>query len=126
MPETGTLLVNYILPIAVLLDLICTILAYVFLIASIIAMKKSASQRKNRFEHLNWRLKVLKYTKIWTLLYAIASVSGVTIGLAVGQKVLMYGNFLVGVLFAVFFLVIRQAHQIVLKEFNSAKAILGG
>lgn len=125
MPETGTLLTDYVLPVVVLLGLVFTIVSGSLVVMSVIAGARSASRRrKNRIEQLNWRLKSLGYIKLWTLLFAVSSIFGVIIGFIADEKWLLYGNFFIGILFLVFFSAVRQMYRILLKELKSAKAIL--
>ena len=126
MTETSVLLKDYVLPVVVLLGLLCTIMGSIFIVASVVVGARSKSpQCKNRMGKLGWQLKALKYTKLWTLLFVLSSVLGVATGFIIGEKALLYTNFFMAVLFLMFFLGIRRAHELVSKEFNSIKAILG-
>lgn len=125
MSEIGTLLKNYILPIVAIFSLILSIIGAVFVVVSMVACVKSTRFCKSRVEQMNWRLKSTGYIKIWTLIFAIVSFSGVIIGLLISQRVLMYGNLFLGILFLIFYAVMRQTYQLMLNEFNLAQAILG-
>ena len=126
MSETGTLLTGYLLPVAVGLDLIVTVIGGIFVLASVVALFKSISRRhSNRVETLKWRLGFLGYVKTWTLLFVAASVCGTVISLIIGQKLLFYGNVFLGVFFFGYFVVASSAYRFALREYESAKSILG-
>ncbi|MBI2064180.1 MAG: hypothetical protein HYT66_00495 [Candidatus Yanofskybacteria bacterium] len=125
MPETGVLLKDYVLPVVVVLELICTIIGGIFVVASMVVGARSLNRRrKNRIEELSWRLKSMEYIKTWTLLFMVCCVFGVVISLIADEKALLYLNFLAAVLFLMLFLGIRRMHELVSKELNSVKAIL--
>lgn len=125
MPETGILLKDHVLLLVAWVDLILTIVGGALIVAGIATMAKSLDRRcKNRVEQLSQRLKAIGFIKLWALLFANSSVLGVIIGFLSGSKVFLYGNFVVGVLFLIFFIMIKRTHQLVSKELESVKAIL--
>lgn len=125
MPETGTLIKDYILPLMVWADLILTIIGGALVVAGVVAMAKSSNRRcKNRVEQLSQRLRAIGFIKLWALIFANSSVLGVIIGFLSGGKGFVYGNFVVGVLFLIFFIMIKRTYQLVSKELELVKAIL--